>query len=170
MKIKVSAFAALAVTILIGCKPISKLKEEKVPEPKLDLSEKKLDRFGITNKDYLSAASKRALQWDYVENDWYRVFKPMKQLKGDLAYEEGVVRRDPSAVIKIDGLYHVWYSKSVGKTEGFGGDVENKKVFPWDRCTVWHATSKDGWTWKEDKEVAVPLEKKEHTMTAQSLQ
>jgi|GEM_PF-282128 len=131
---------------------------EKPSEPtqtELDLSQEKLDRFGITNKDYLSTASKRALQWKYIENDWYRVFNQMKPLKGDLAYEEGVVRRDPSAMIKHDGKYYVWYSKSTGKTDGFAGDIENDKVFPWDRCDIWYATSVDGWTWKEEG-MAVP--------------
>jgi len=88
--------------------------EEKTPcEPVLDLSKEKLDRFGITNKEYLSSASKRALQWKYVENDWFRAFRSLKPLKGDLAYEAGVVRRDPSAMIKENGKYYVWYSKSV---------------------------------------------------------
>ncbi|WP_223148882.1 glycosyl hydrolase [Aquimarina sp. RZ0] len=129
--------------------------EEPCDDAKLDLSQEKLDRFGITNKEYLSAASKRALQWKYVENDWYRVFDQMQPLKGDLAYEEGVVRRDPSAMIKENGKYYVWYSKSIGTTDGFGGDVENDKVFPWDRCDIWYATSEDGWTWKEEG-IAVP--------------
>ena len=51
-------------------------------------------------------------------------------------------------------MYYVWYSKSIGATQGFAGDIENDKVFPWDRCDIWYATSKDGWTWKE-KGVAV---------------
>lgn len=38
-------------------------------------------------------------------------------LKGDLAYEEGVVRRDPSAMLKIGDTYYVWYSKSYGPTQ-----------------------------------------------------
>ncbi|AXT53518.1 glycosyl hydrolase [Aquimarina sp. BL5] len=124
-------------------------------QPLLDLSQEKLDRFGITNKEYLSAASKRALQWPYVENDWFRLFNKLQPLKGDLAYEKGVVRRDPSAIIKENGKYYVWYSKSVGKSQGFGGDIEKDKVFPWDRCDIWYATSDDGWTWKEEG-IAVP--------------
>ncbi len=40
-----------------------------------------------------------------------------KPLKGDLAYEEGVVRRDPSAMLKIGDTYYVWYSKSYGPTQ-----------------------------------------------------
>lgn len=54
-------------------------------------------------------------------------------------------------MIKENGKYYVWYSKSTGKTDGFaGGDIENDKVFPWDRCDIWYATSEDGWTWKEE--------------------
>ena len=41
----------------------------------------------------------------------------MEPLKGDLAYEEGVVRRDPSAMLKIGDTYYVWYSKSYGPTQ-----------------------------------------------------
>ena len=52
-------------------------------------------------------------------------------------------------MIKVDGLYYVWYSKSYGPTDGFAGDIENDKVFPWDRCDIWYATSEDGITWKE---------------------
>lgn len=120
-----------------------------------DISEEQLDYLGITNKDYLSAASKRALTWPTdLGNEWFFQYK-VEDLKGDLAYEEGVVRRDPSAIIKHDGKYFVWYTKSTGPTQGFGGDIENEKVFPWDRCDIWYATSDDGITWKEEG-LAVP--------------
>lgn len=151
MKFKTASIVLLLAGVIVSCNP--KASEEKTEakdcEKELDLSPEKLDRFGITNKEYLSAASKRALEWEYIENDWYREFKPMKPLKGDLAYEEGVVRRDPSAIIKENGKYYVWYSKSTGKTDGFE-NYENGKVFPWDRCDIWYATSEDGWTWKEE--------------------
>ncbi|MDF4222596.1 family 43 glycosylhydrolase [Maribacter sp. M208] len=110
----------------------------------------KLDKLGITNAQYLSAASIRALQWPEVGNKWFIEFEELKPLLGDLAYEEGVCRRDPSAVIKENGKYYVWYSKSLGATQGFAGNIEKDKVFPWDRCDIWYATSKDGWTWKEE--------------------
>ena len=92
----------------------------------LNYDERKADSLGIPKGNKLSAAMKRAI-----------------------AYEEGVVRRDPSAILKIGDTYYVWYSKSYGPTQGFAGDIENDKVFPWDRCDIWYATSKDGWTWKE---------------------
>ncbi len=111
-------------------------------------SDADFDRLGITHKDSISAASKRALQWPNIGNEWFIEFD-VQDLKGDLVYEEGVVRRDPSAVIKVGDLYYVWYTRSTGETQGFAGDIENDKVFPWDRCDIWYATSKDGWDWKE---------------------
>lgn len=107
------------------------------------------DRLGITDKDHLSAASIRALQWDKWSNEWFVEFEVF-DLKGDFAYEEGVVRRDPSAVLNIEGKFFVWYTRSTGPTQGFSGDIENEKVFPWDRCDIWYATSVDGITWKEE--------------------
>ena len=114
-----------------------------------EISDEELDRLGITHRDKLSAASKRALAWPKIGNEWFGEFQVF-DLKGDLAYEDGLVRRDPSAVINIDGTYFTWYSKSVGPSQGFGGEVENDKVFPWDRCDIWYATSTDGWTWNEE--------------------
>lgn len=49
--------------------------------------------------------------------------------------EAGVMRRDPSDVIKVDNLYYVWYSKGPIST---GYDA-----------TVWYATSPDGFEWTE---------------------
>lgn len=49
--------------------------------------------------------------------------------------EQGVMRRDPSDIIKVDDLYYVWYSKGPLKT---GYDA-----------TVWYATSQDGHNWTE---------------------
>lgn len=133
---------------LIGCQP--QQVTQNTQQEELNITDEKIDFLGITNKEYLSAASKRALAWpDHLTNEWFGEFT-VHDLKGDLAYEEGVVRRDPSAVMKIDGKYFVWYSKSVDKTDGFAGDIDNDKVFPWDRCDIWYATSEDGWTWKEE--------------------
>ncbi|MDQ8201422.1 family 43 glycosylhydrolase [Pelagicoccus sp. SDUM812003] len=96
----------------------------------------------------LSAASLRAKNYDKGP-EWYCeiVSKP---ITGDLAEaRDGMVRRDPSAVIEVDGIYHVWYSKGEGESFGFGSGDPDKKTFPWDHCEVWHATSKDGWHWEE---------------------
>ena len=52
-----------------------------------------------------------------------------------IGVETGVMRRDPSDVIKVDGLYYVWYSKG--------------KISPGYDATVWYATSEDGHKWTE---------------------
>lgn len=105
------------------------------------------EKLGITNPDCLSAASKRALAWPERSNNWYGTFE-VSDLKGDLAYEKGVTRRDPSSVLFEDGLYHVWYTKSEGPSAGFTDNFDDK-VWPWDYSELWHATSEDGITWKE---------------------
>ncbi len=53
-----------------------------------------------------------------------------------LGYEPGVTRRDPSCVIRVDGLFHVWYTKTPYGPSGYD-------------ATVWHATSEDGIRWEE---------------------
>jgi len=117
----------------------------------INIDPDKIDYLGITDPEHLSAATKRALAWPEGSrsNEWFIQYTTT-DLKGDFAYEEGVVRRDPSAVIKVGDTYYTWYSRSVGPSQGFGGDIEKDKVFPWDRCDIWYATSKDGFTWKEE--------------------
>lgn len=152
MKLNVYLSIIVLVFLLSSCSS-SKPGEEAFDVNKY--TEEDFDRLGITDKEHLSAASIRALQWPKdLTNDWFIEYEVF-DLKGDLAFEEGVVRRDPSAMLKIDGKYYVWYSRSTGPTDGFGGDIENEKVFPWDRCDIWYATSEDGWTWKEEG-LAVP--------------
>lgn len=52
-----------------------------------------------------------------------------------IGVEKGLMRRDPSDIIKVDDLYYVWYSKG---TISSGYDA-----------TVWYATSFDGHSWSE---------------------
>lgn len=52
-----------------------------------------------------------------------------------IGVEEGVMRRDPSDVIKVGDLFYVWYSKG--------------KIAPGYDATVWYATSEDGHAWTE---------------------
>lgn len=98
-------------------------------------------------KKKLSAASIRAQKYTKGP-EWFIHFREMG-LGGDFAYEPGVIRRDPSAILDIDGTYYVWYTKGVGETIGFGSGNPAAKVFPWDLTEVWYATSKDGWAWTE---------------------
>lgn len=115
----------------------------------MNLSDRQKSFLGLPEGNKLSAASKRALAWPERPNEWFGEFEVF-DLKGDLAYEDGVVRRDPSAIINIQGKYFVWYTRSTGPTDGFATDVSKTKVFPWDRADIWYATSEDGWTWKEE--------------------
>ena len=59
-----------------------------------------------------------------------------------LGYEPGITRRDPSCVIRVDGLFHVWYTKTPRGPSGYD-------------ATVWHATSEEGIQW-EEREEALP--------------
>ena len=52
-----------------------------------------------------------------------------------IGLEEGVMRRDPSDVIKVGDHFYVWYSKG--------------KIAPGYDATVWFATSSDGIDWTE---------------------
>lgn len=96
----------------------------------------------------LSAASIR-LDNTAKGNEWYCEIHE-KAITGDLAIiKDDEVRRDPSAVIEVDGVYHTYYSRAIGKNYGFGTGDHDKKTFPWDQCDIWHATSTDGWHWEE---------------------
>jgi hypothetical protein len=152
--LKYSVVMIIFLSLISSCSNVSSSISS--PSTDIDISEEKLDFLGITNKEKLSTASKRALQWtdeQLYNNDWYFEYS-MYDLKGDFAYEKGVVRRDPSAMIKHEGKYYTWYTRSTGQTDGFDGNIEKDKVFPWDRSDIWYATSEDGITWKE-KGVAV---------------
>ncbi|MGJ8632522.1 MAG: family 43 glycosylhydrolase [Luteolibacter sp.] len=52
-----------------------------------------------------------------------------------IGLEDGVMRRDPSDIIKVGDLYYVWYSKGT--------------IAPGYDATIWYATSTDGIDWEE---------------------
>ncbi|GAB3004341.1 glycosyhydrolase [Cyclobacterium sediminis] len=149
MDFKLLIYCALSVFLFQSCQSTPNSENHK-EENEIAVSPEQMDKLGITNAEHLSAASKRALNWPDIGNEWFIEFSKLQPLKGDLTYEEGVVRRDPSAMLFENGKYYVWYSKSTGPTDGFAGDIDKDKVFPWDRCDIWYATSEDGWTWKEE--------------------
>ena len=107
----------------------------------------------------LSASMKRyKTQWknkEPRENEFYTNFRyyPVKGLE----YEEGISRRDPSTVIKVDDLYYVYYTRSPKTLApvGYKKATETLPANTWDLCSIYYATSKDGKTWKEQG-VAVP--------------
>ena len=94
-----------------------------------------------------SAASERAALYPTTP-EWFCDFEE-SDITG-LVPEEGTHRRDPSSVLLIDGLHHVWYTKSVGVAVGFNTGDPKAKVFPWDWSEVWHAISDDGYHWVEE--------------------
>jgi beta-xylosidase len=57
--------------------------------------------------------------------------------------QRGVTRRDPSPVICVDGVYHVWYTKNLEANPHHIGGFTG---------SVWHATSPDGHHWREEAE------------------
>lgn len=76
----------------IGCNQKEKTAMEsnnsEKTNPEMEITDEQLDHLGITNRDYLSAASKRALQWPTdLGNEWFIEFSSPQPLKGDLAYE-----------------------------------------------------------------------------------
>ena len=88
------------------------------------------------------------------ENELYSNFK-YSPIEG-LERSKTISRRDPSKVILIDGIYHVWYT--CRKTAGVpAGKKATEKIpsFDWDLCDIWHATSRDGWSWVEDPVPAI---------------
>lgn len=133
--------------LLVACyskQPIAKEEKSEIPDQAI------VDALGITDAEHLSAASKRAIESNYHQGaEWWTKFRQF-DLKGDFVFEQGVVRRDPSAVIEVDGTYYTYYTKSVGKSHGFKTGDPSKKVFPWDQSDVWCASSKDGWEWKDE--------------------
>jgi hypothetical protein len=106
------------------------------------------DSTATKPKSPLSAASLRALNYNKGP-EWFCDFN-IKPTTGNLGkIEPGVVRRDPSAIIQVGGLYHVWYSRSTGPSFGFGSGDPNAKTFPWDYCDISHGVSRDGVAWNE---------------------
>lgn len=130
-----------------SCQHVSS--QHEVADARMHYPDSVYEFLAIPKSGKLSAASKRALERNYARSgDWFLDFKTY-DLGGDLAYEEGVTRRDPSDIITVKGLYYVYYTKSTGITHGFGTGDPDKKVFPWDKSDIWYATSNDGRTWDE---------------------
>ena len=106
----------------------------------------------------LSAAGRRLYaRWgrygDSV-NEFYTTFS--YTLLPGLGPEPGVTRRDPSAVVRAGGSYHVWYTRRAGGEPDPGnrprpGRDQNwsAATFDWDLAEIWHAASPDGVTWQE---------------------
>ena len=90
--------------------------------------------FCSNNEESISAATLRQ-QGINSQSEFYTRFR-YKPIKG-LEYEVGVNRRDPSSIIKVDGIYYVWYTRNESTTS------------KWLDADIWFATSPDGITWTE---------------------
>ena len=74
-------------------------------------------------------------------------------------FVDSITFRDPTSPIKVGDTYHIWYSRSwgsppVGQAGGSQGSWQDlkgkwKRIYSWDYVSIWHATSKDGYHWKE---------------------
>lgn len=93
-----------------------------------------------------SSATIRASRYANRDNTWLCKFN-YSEAKG-LGREIGVDRRDPSSIIKVQGIYYVYYTRSEGPST-FDRSNEKDKKFPWDFADIWYATSKDGINWEE---------------------
>lgn len=111
----------------------------------------------------LSLAMKRALtiypDIDDGNNEFFSNFKysPITGIgKGD-----GVSRRDPSKVIRVNGKYYVWYTRRDTESIPVGMEDATDEIpaVDWDLAEIWYATSKNGFEW-EEQGVAVPRNKK----------
>ncbi len=67
-------------------------------------SDEDFDHLGITNRDSLSAASKRALKWPHIGNEWFIEFQ-VSDLKGDF---DGHKVHDP-CILPYRGKYYLYY-------------------------------------------------------------
>ncbi len=95
-----------------------------------------------------SAAMQRFRKRD-ADNPWFTHFRYMAA--PGLGYERGIVRRDPSCIIQIEGDYYVWYTRGAHPCVPVGHEraTDSLPAMPWDLTDVWYATSADGYTWRE---------------------
>lgn len=103
-------------------------------------------------ENYESAAYKRFkennLRYEKF-SEFYTKFRT-KKITG-IGFQEGVARRDPSSIIKVDGLYYVWYTRTPEgiPVVGFSEANDTLRAYPWDLADIYYATSPDGYDWTE---------------------
>jgi len=72
-----------------------------------------------------------------------------------IGYEEGITRRDPSDIIKVNNTYYIWYTKVPLTTNGERTRLYNSGYYG----TIWYATSTDGSNWTEKGQALAPGKK-----------
>ncbi len=112
-----------------------------------------LGKLPKTKPEGLSKAMQRLYDvWpaqDDRENEFFTNFK-YSRISG-VGKDKNVSRRDPTKIIKEDGLYYVWYTRRETISEPVGMD-NCSDVLPavdWDLAEIWYATSTDGFDWQE---------------------
>ena len=93
------------------------------------------------DKARMDAAIARAELYPELANVDFK-FSEVKGLETTLK----IVYQDPSNIMKIDGKYHVWYTRYPNTGKGDRYAVPN-------HSKVWLAVSKDGWNWTETVDV-----------------
>jgi hypothetical protein len=90
------------------------------------------------------------------DDEFYASFK-YSPAKG-LGYEPGVSRRDPSRVIRVNGQYYVYYTRSLSSAEpvGYKNATETLPAVTWDYSAIYFATSEDGHNWQEQGLAVAP--------------
>ncbi|VGO16367.1 hypothetical protein PDESU_04958 [Pontiella desulfatans] len=106
----------------------------------------------------ISAAMERLYdEWNPHEDRANELYSNFKYTELNFKREKNVSRRDPTKVIKVDGIYHVWYTGR--RTEcppvGLKKMTETQPGTDWDLADIWHATSSNGIDWVEDAAPAV---------------
>ena len=96
------------------------------------------------------SAAMRRFKLPDKDNPWFAKFKYSK-IQG-LGYEKGVVRRDPSSIIQVDGKFYIWYTRAAHASPpvGFERMTDTLPATPWDLADVWYASSSDGYDWQEE--------------------
>ena len=105
-----------------------------------------------TDRSLSSSWSRMWDRWNPHEdrgNELYSNFR-YTPLEG-FSREANVSRRDPSKVLKVDGTYYVWYTcrRSEFAPAGLKKATDRVPATDWDLANIWYATSRDGFTWKE---------------------
>ena len=90
------------------------------------------------------------------DNEFYASFK-YSPAQG-LGYEPGVSRRDPSRVIRVNGMYYVYYTRSLSSAEpvGYKNADASTPAVSWDYSAIYYATSQDGHHWQERGQAVAP--------------
>ena len=87
---------------------------------------------------------------DIPDDDEWNVDFEETSLAGDFRADSFYTRRDPSAVIKHNGMFYVWYTYKISRTSTyFKTNNVNDNVFPWDYADIYYASSPDGYQWTE---------------------